>query len=135
LNVEQAARTSGFDVIMSNITETQKQLTEALQNVKDWMVDGIVLILPAQGLPPDEMQSICDDIPLVQLDCGLSRKLPSVSLNDAHGAVQLMEHLFELGHRQFAEISGSLDWYSAQIRHQTVAKFCKKHGLEAPIHI
>ena len=49
LNVEMAAKTSGFDVILSNITETQKQLTEALEHVKDWSVDGIVLILPAHG--------------------------------------------------------------------------------------
>jgi DNA-binding LacI/PurR family transcriptional regulator len=135
LNVEQAARTSGFDVILSNITETQRQLTEALQNVKDWMVDGIVLILPAQGLSPNEIKSICGDMPLVQIDCGTARKLPSVSLSDAYGTEQLMEHLIGLGHQHFAEVSGALDWFSAQIRHQTCIAVCEKHGLEAPLHI
>ncbi len=52
LNVEMAAKTSGFDVIISNVTETEKQVTEALQQVRDWAVDGIIMIVPAQGLTP-----------------------------------------------------------------------------------
>ena len=48
LNIELAAKTSGFDVIQANITEPQKQLTEALQHMKDWAVDGILAVVPVQ---------------------------------------------------------------------------------------
>lgn len=135
LNVEMAAKTSGFDVILSNITETQKQLTEALEHVKDWSVDGIVLILPAHGAAQVDIQSICGDIPIVQIDSHRSTGLPSINFSDAKGARLLMEHLIELGHRSFCEISGPLNWQGAQIRHETILKVCKEHNLEAPIHV
>jgi DNA-binding LacI/PurR family transcriptional regulator len=135
LNVELAAKTSGFDVIVSNITETQRQFKESLQNVKDWSVDGIVIILPLHGLPQAEIKAICGDIPFVQIGTYASRKFPSVNFDDSFGAVQLMEHLISLGHRKFCEISGPLTWHSTQIRHQAYIGLCKKYGIEAPLHI
>jgi DNA-binding LacI/PurR family transcriptional regulator len=135
LNVELAAKTSGFDVIVSNITETQRQFKESLQNVKDWSVDGIVIILPMHGIPPTEIKAICGDIPFVQLGAYTSKKFPSVNFDDALGAVQLMEHLITLGHQKFCEISGPLTWHSTQIRHQSYIDLCKKYGIEAPLHL
>jgi DNA-binding LacI/PurR family transcriptional regulator len=135
LNVELAAKTSGFDVIVSNITETQRQFKESLQNVKDWSVDGIVIILPFHGLPQTEIKAICGEIPFVQVGAYSSKKFPSVNFDDALGAVQLMEHLISLGHRKFCEISGPLTWHSTQIRHQAYLDVCKKYGLEKPLHI
>jgi DNA-binding LacI/PurR family transcriptional regulator len=135
LNVELAAKTSGFDVIVSNITETQRQFKESLQNVKDWSVDGIVIILPFHGLPQTEIKAICDEIPFVQVGAHTTKKFPSVNFDDALGAVQLMEHLIGLGHRKFCEISGPLTWHSTQIRHQAYLDVCKKYGLEKPLHI
>jgi DNA-binding LacI/PurR family transcriptional regulator len=135
LNVELAAKTSGFDVIVSNITETQRQFKESLQNVKDWSVDGIVIILPFHGLPQTEIKAICEDIPFVQVGAYTTKKFPSVNFDDALGSAQLMEHLIGLGHRKFCEISGPLTWHSTQIRHQAYLDICKKHGLEKPLHI
>lgn len=135
LNVEQAAKTSGFDVILTNITETQKQLSEALEHVKDWMVDGIVLILPAQGLSETRIQSICGNIPLVTIDSGIASRQASVNLQDADGVNHLLQHLFDRGHRAFCEISGPLDWHSAISRHQAIGDFFKAKGLQSPIHI
>jgi DNA-binding LacI/PurR family transcriptional regulator len=135
LNVELAAKTSGFDVIVSNITETQRQFKESLQNVKDWSVDGIVIILPFHGLPQTEVKAICEDIPFVQVGAYSSKKFPSVNFDDNLGALELMEHLISLGHRKFCEISGPLTWHSTQIRHQAYLDVCKKYGLEKPLHI
>ena len=80
LNAELAAKTSGFEVIFSNVTETEKQVTEALQQVKDWAVDGIIMIVPAQGLPHSEIEAICGDVPVVYIDSRHSSDLASVNL-------------------------------------------------------
>jgi DNA-binding LacI/PurR family transcriptional regulator len=135
LNVEMAAKTSGFDVILTNVTETHKQVKEAIQHVKDWSVDGIVMILPAQGLPQQEIQAICEDIPFVQIESQPSAKVPSITLDDARGTVEVMEHLISLGHRRFCEITGPLNWHSAQSRHQAYLRACEKYGIEAPMYI
>lgn len=134
LNVELVARTAGFDVIQTNITEPQKQLTEALLHMRDWAADGILAVLPVQGLPFEEIQRICQDTPIVMIECERGMHIPSVVLDDVQGTRQIMEHLISLGHKRFCEISGPHDWFSAQLRHQMMQQVLEEHGLEPPIH-
>ncbi len=135
LNVELAARTSGFDVMLANVTETEQQVVQALQRVKDWNVDGIIMIIPAYGLHTNEIKTICGDIPVMYIESQPSLQLPSISLDDRYGTQQAIEHLVALGHTRFCEISGPLNWYSAQFRHQACLDTLKKYGIEPPIHI
>lgn len=135
LNVEMAAKTNGFDIISSNVTETEQQVVQALQHVKDWSVDGVIMIIPAQGLRAEEIRAICEDIPVVCIESQPSPRMPSVSLDDSYGTQQVIEHLIGLGHTRFCEISGPLNWYSGQLRHQACQNILKAHGLEPAIHI
>jgi DNA-binding LacI/PurR family transcriptional regulator len=135
LNVEMAARTSGFDVILANVTETEQQVVQAIQHVKDWSVDGIIMIIPAHGLSAEEIRTISGDIPIVHIESQTSAPVSSVSLDDRYGTQQVIEHLIGLGHTRFCEISGPLNWYSGQLRHQTCLETLRQHGLEPPIHI
>ena len=135
LNVEMAAKTNGFDVIIVNVTETQQQVTEALQYVKDWSVDGIVVIVPAYGLAAEEIQSICEHIPVVHIDSQPSLTHPSIILDNHEGTRQVVEHLIALGHTRFCEISGPLNWYSGQARHQACVEVLKAHGIEHTLHV
>jgi len=129
LNMEIAAKNSGLDVILVNITEAQKQLTAALHHVNDWAVDGILLILPVQGLPFDEIQAICGTTPVIQIDAQRGAEIPSVVLDDYNGVVQSMEYLIAMGHRQFCEIAGPQNWFSAQARHQACGDVLAARGL------
>jgi DNA-binding LacI/PurR family transcriptional regulator len=135
LNVELAAKTSGFDVILINITEPKKQLVEALENVKAWAVDGIILIVPVQGLSFEEVRAICADTPFVQIDSQRSPGIRSVVIDETYGTQQMVEHLIQLGHTRFYEISGSLDWFSAQVRHEACLQTFRSHGMEPPAYI
>lgn len=135
LNVELAAKTSGFDVILINITEPRKQLVEALDNVKGWAVDGIVLIVPVQSLPFDEVQAICEDTPLVFIDAYQQAHAPAVVIDEAYGTRELVEHLIGLGHTQFGEITGPLDWYNAQVRHNACVQTFETHGMKLPVQV
>ncbi|MBN1284932.1 MAG: LacI family DNA-binding transcriptional regulator [Anaerolineae bacterium] len=135
LNVELAAKTSGFDVILINITEPQKQLVEALENVKAWAVDGIILIVPVQGLSLEEIQESCEKTPFVFIDAHQTMDTPSVVIDEAYGTQELVEHLIHQGHTQFGEISGPLDWLNAQVRHQTCIQTFEAHGMEPPVHV
>ncbi len=135
LNVEMAAKTSGFEVIISNVTEAEKQVTEALQQVKDWAVDGIVMIVPAQGLPPDRIQALCGDVPVVHIDSRRSPDMASVNLDEAGGTQQIVEHLLAQGHTRICEISGPLNWFSGQVRHHACLRVFEAYGVEAPLHM
>ncbi len=135
LNVEMGAKTNGFDVIMANVTETEQQVTQALQHVKDWSVDGVVMIIPAYGLSDEEIRAICKDIPVVCIESQPSPRISSVSLDDRYGTKQVVDHLIGLGHTRFCEISGPLNWYSGQLRHEACIETLHAHGIEQPIHI
>jgi len=132
LNVELAAKTSGFDVILINITEPKEQLVEALDNVKAWVVDGIILIVPVQGLPFEEVHALCGGTPVVQIDSQRSPGIPSAIIDETYGTQQMGEHLIALGHSRCYEIAGSLDWFSAQVRHEACAQVFIAHGMEPP---
>ncbi|MBN1562247.1 MAG: LacI family DNA-binding transcriptional regulator [Anaerolineae bacterium] len=133
LNVELAAKTSGFDVILINITEPHRQLVEALENVQAWAVDGLILIVPVQSLPVQEIQKICQYTPFVFVDAHQAPDTPSVVIDEAYGTRQLVEHLIEQGHTQMGEISGPLDWFNAQVRHQTCIQTFADHQLAPPV--
>lgn len=135
LNVELAAKTSGFDVILINITEPKKQLVDALENVKAWSVDGIILIVPVQGLLFEEVQAICENIPFVFIDSCQAANTPSVVIDEAYGTQELVEHLIHLGHTRCGEISGPLEWLNAQVRHQACVQMFEMRGMEPPMHI
>lgn len=132
LNVELAAKTSGFDVILINITEPKKQLIEALENVKAWAVDGIILIVPVEGLSYEEIQAHSANTPLVQIDSQRSPEIPSVIIDETYGTCQVVEHLISQGHSDYYEICGPLEWFSAQIRHEASSQTFQAHGMAPP---
>ncbi len=135
LNVEMAAKASGFDVILANVTETEEQVVQALHHVKDWNVDGVVMIIPAQGVNVEEIRRVAAGIPVMYIESQPSPYVPSISLDDVYGTQVVAEHLIGLGHSRFCEISGPLNWYSAQLRHQACIKTFEAHGIEPPLHI
>jgi DNA-binding LacI/PurR family transcriptional regulator len=93
------------------------------------------MIIPAYGLKMEQVRSICEDIPVVHIESQPLARLPSVSLDDRYGTQQVVEHLIALGHSQFCEISGPLNWYSAQIRHHACIETLAAHGIGQPVHI
>ncbi len=55
----------------------------------------------------------------------------SVLIDQEYGMKQVVQHLLELKHRRFAEISGTVDKYEdARIRHETLHEQLAAHGLK-----
>jgi len=133
LNVEGAAHRAGFDVIFTNITDTNTQLVQAVLNLGGWHVDGILMITPIEGVPFEALQELAPQTPMVQIDCLRHAHIPSVVTDDAIGIEQAIALLLAAGHTHFAEISGPLNWHSAQYRHQTIRHRLAEHHLVASV--
>ncbi len=117
-NIERTARTKDYGVTFSNIdTISVGELHRAMGNLGERAVDGIVLILPMEGIDYTVLEDICCEIPFVQIDAPLALHIPSVVIDQYHGSQLATQHLVDLGHRRIAEISGPLAWYGAQARH------------------
>ncbi len=72
---------------------------------------------------------------MVHIDSRSALGQASVVLDDEAGTQQVVEYLISLGHTRFCEISGPLNWYSAQIRHKSCVRVFQSYGIEPPVHV
>jgi DNA-binding LacI/PurR family transcriptional regulator len=130
LNIERISKELNYDLIFSNVHESSgEQIGKVLESLSGRQVDGIVAILPVEGATYEELASLCPDIPIVQIDPKIDPTLPSVVVEQYYGSQMITEYLIQLGHRRIAEISGPLNWFGAQARHQQWQETMRHAGL------
>lgn len=131
-HVEQTARARGYGVSFTTVNALSPwELRKALENLGYLAVDGVVLIAPVTGVPPDEVKRLCGGIPFVQIDAEPGSSVPSVVINQRHGSRIITQYLIDLNHRRIAEIHGPLNWFGARARHESWMETLVTAGLEA----
>lgn len=116
IHIERAARSAGYDLIFSNITD-MSQIDNALQQLSGWQVDGLLVIAPVAGCDHAAMCAI-SGVPIVEIDTQPNVQSPSVVVDQYLGSQLATQHLIDLGHIHVCEIRGPLEWYGAAARHQ-----------------
>jgi LacI family transcriptional regulator len=130
INIEHAAREAGYDLIFVNASDAQLgSMRTAVDHVRRWEVDGLLLITPVQGITYAELQALCGNSPIVQIGTLPGADAPSVIVDQELGTRSLVEHLIRLGHRRFAEIRGPWHWHDAQARHESLKATLAGAGL------
>lgn len=120
LNVERAAKVRGYSLRLSTILDaTLDELREAIGGMRDQLVDGLIMIMPTQGIAYDDLLGACGEIPFVQTDTEYAPDVPSVVIDQRGGSRMATQHLLDLGHTSISEISGPLHWFSAVARHES----------------
>jgi LacI family transcriptional regulator len=118
INIESAAKTAGYDLIFSTVSEMSLQgFRDAIERLTGWRVEGIVAITPVIGCSGDQLEAAGGSIPLVLIDTCLGQNVPSVVIDQGYGSRLVTRHLIELGHTAIAGLSGPLNWYGAEARH------------------
>lgn len=121
----------GYRSSLSILSQTNSDdLRKLLTELSSWMVDGLVLFDPQLSLNAAELESLCRGIPFIQLGGRPVPGIPSVTFDHAYGVEQAMRHLYSLGHRRIAAISGPLNLFDARTRHQTYVDWMKANHLE-----
>lgn len=119
MNIEAAVRRRGYGLALTTIKELSlSELSRASSDLVSHNVDGIVMITPIVGIDLKVIIALCAATPLVMVDIDPSERIPSVAIDQRHGAKLATQHLIELGHRKICEISGPLNWYDARLRHE-----------------
>lgn len=117
--VEQAAAQEGYHLLYSNVAgSSQAEIRGALERLNDYLVDGIITILPIQGTEYERVASFCGLTPVVQVDAELGVSAPSVVIDHRYGTRLVTQHLVDLGHKRVAEIRGPRNSFSAAARHE-----------------
>lgn len=129
-HVERTARARGYGVTLSAIRAlTPHEIRAALDALGGSVVDGLVLITPVTGLSAADIEALCGHIPFVQIDTELGANVPSIVIDQHFGSRLVTQYLIDLGHRALCEISGPLNWYGAQARHESWLKTLHRAGL------
>jgi len=132
-SVEQAARLLGFKLIYSSIdSNAPDQMQYLIDNLGT--VDGLIVIAPIQDDLIDNMLRLARR-PFVKIGTEQRTSLPSVIIDQQHGSQLAVQHLFDLGHRHIAEISGPLNWHDAAARHQSWLTTLDEQHLETGLSI
>jgi len=130
-HVEQTAKGRGYGVSFSTISSISLgEIREAIETLGDHTVDGLVLITPVAGVSYRDMIRLCGSVPFVQIDAPLGAPVPSVVIDQRHGAELVTRHLVDLGHREICEIRGPLNWFGALARHESWLETLAAAGLE-----
>jgi DNA-binding LacI/PurR family transcriptional regulator len=136
INIEQASRAAGYDLILANVNDTKlTSLHTAINHIRRWEVDGLLLITPIVGTDYAALQALCGNTPFVLIGIGLGLDVPSVVINQREGSHHISRHLIELGHRDICEISGPLMWFDALARHESWIDTLRAAGLTPGISL
>jgi LacI family transcriptional regulator len=108
-----------------------KDLPQALERATLHMAEGIFLYAPKLRINDADLLAMCHGIPIVRRDFVLDSKLITWVGYDQVRATQLaVQHLVDLGHRDIAVITGTLQAINAYWRYETWKKTLIENGLE-----
>lgn len=124
-----AARSDGYLVdIMTIDVNTPSSVSDAVALLGGQDLAGIVAIAVSDSVR-DVIGAIDLGVP-VYLDSGPADLAASSGQSfNAVGMRLIMEHLISLGHRDFAQLSGPLDWISARNRAAEFDSIIREHGF------
>ena len=136
INVEESSRDAGYDLILSNVKDTElASLHTAINYIRRWEVDGLLVITPIITSNYEALQALCGSTPVVLIGVRVGLDVPSVVVDQEAGTRHMTQHLIDLGHKRFCEISGSLVWFDALKRHESWLKTLYTAGITPGLSI
>jgi len=127
--VEEAARKSGYSIILEDTGEDAEKEARAIQVMLSERVDGL-LLTPVQSAREALEEVLGRGFPVVLMGRYFpDLEVPFVVTDDVQGAIMAVEHLIELGHRDIAHVAGPSHISSAQDRLSGYKKALRKHGI------
>jgi LacI family transcriptional regulator len=106
---ESEAQACGYDILMVNTALDPNREREAVRAVLRRRVDGLLIILAFQDHVVEEVRRIVgrrNAVVLIGEATKIDERLDSVRSDHAGGAVQMMQHLLDLGHRLIGFVFG-----------------------------
>ncbi|USB34004.1 LacI family DNA-binding transcriptional regulator [Paenibacillus sp. YPG26] len=123
---KKVATSKGYDLMFIS-KDIGGRKSGYLEHCKIRGVDGIIVILP-DNADPYFHELMDSSIPMVMLD-QYSATHSTISSDNIQGGVMAVEYLYSLGHRRIAHISGGLDTFAGEKRHEGYKMALNKLGI------
>jgi DNA-binding LacI/PurR family transcriptional regulator len=130
--LEEAARDEGFMVSAVTLRRyTAKALSDAIDHLSDWGVEGIVVIVPHRAAV-EALAELRLPFPVVTVEGGQSLPIPGVSVDQDLGARLVTGHLLNAGHGTVWHVAGPSDWLEAEARVRGWRETLEEAGVVVP---
>lgn len=128
---EAAARVRGYSMISVTSDDSADRQKELLSLLRSQRVEGILLVIAAAPVPPNEIRRIVHaQTPMVCLDrIPESVAVDTVSVDDVAAAEMGVGHLLSMGHRRIAIATGPLSLRNERQRLLGCRRALKRAGL------
>lgn len=125
----KSAQWGDYSAIYSDCT--RDTLAETLDKAAARLVEGIFLYAPKLRIDDDELLEMCHGIPLVRRDFAIeSKNITWVGFDQIRATQMAVQHLIDLGHREIAVVTGTLQAINASWRYESWKKTLIENGLE-----
>ncbi|WP_445256154.1 LacI family DNA-binding transcriptional regulator [Nocardioides aurantiacus] len=132
-SVQSAARDAGYFVSAIDLPQvTRRDVTEAVEHLRDQRVEGIVLIAANDEALEAVRAQDTGELPVVVVEGDLSRARLTAGVDNHLGAVLATEHLLALGHTRIQHIAGPAEWTEARERLSGWRTAMQVGGLRPP---
>jgi LacI family transcriptional regulator len=127
--IDQRAQRHGFHLLLASSHNEKTAIAAALQSMRG-RVDGLIVMSPAPGahLPVRDLASF----PVVLLNsAAVGAEFDALSVANAQGSTEMVEHLIGLGHRRIAVIRGPVRNHDAAERLRGYRTALREAGIGA----
>lgn len=129
--IDLAARESGYHLLLSGSHADRNEMRAVVQAVRG-LVDGLIVMSP--DLDPSALVAeLPAGIPTVLLNAKVDGR-PSITIDNAGGARDVVRHLAALGHKHIAFISGPAKNADAEQRRRGFRAGVKAHDVD-PVEV
>jgi DNA-binding LacI/PurR family transcriptional regulator len=129
--IEVAARAAGYHSLVTTAADDRGSIVSGLGFLLDQAIEALVVIAPQQRVL-EALRELDIRVPIATLQAVELGSGTAVSVDQAAGALLVMEHLLALGHRQIQHLSGPLESLEAAARHAAYEAALRAAGLPAP---
>jgi len=125
---ERAAAAAGFHPLITTTSHDPAAVMEGLDFLLGRSIDALLVVAQSPHVV-DIVEGINAGIPVAYVLTGHPLVGKSIAVDQAAGTRLALDHLFQLGHREFQHIAGPPRFTEADVRRATFHEFVSEHGL------
>jgi DNA-binding LacI/PurR family transcriptional regulator len=126
---QRAAAAAGFHPLITTTSHNPEDVLEGLDFLLGRSIDALIVV--AQSPYVEEIvEGMNTGIPVAYVLTGHPTEDKSVAVDQEAGTRLALEHLYQLGHREFQHIAGPAGFTEADMRRETFHEFLREHELE-----
>ena len=127
---QRAAVRAGFHPLITTTSHNPEDVLEGLDFLLGRSVEALVVVAQSPHVT-QIVEDMNTGIPVAYVLTGHPAVGKSVAVDQVAGTRLAMEHLYQLGHREFQQIAGTLGFTEADMRRATFHEFLAERGLTA----